>query len=138
MNSYEVMVKFYELEILRLLALLTANNDSVKEMTAQTLARLCTTCFGKENDGVGECFETSLIVLRFLAATTPYETSWIKEPLTNYHKHYKVNTDIGSGITCCAYLKCLFESLNRNSCVEKRTVRAAKQQLLYENSKCHN
>jgi len=80
MNSYELMVKFYELEILRLLALLTANNDSVKEMTAQTLARLCTTCFGKENDGVGECFETSLIVLRFLAATAPYETSWIKEP----------------------------------------------------------
>lgn len=78
----------YELEILRLLVLLTVNNDAVKEMTAQTLARLRTTCFGNEDDGVGECYETSLIVLRFLAAAAPHETVWIKERLTNYHKYY--------------------------------------------------
>ncbi len=78
----------YELEILRLLAILTVNNDTVKLMTEQTLARLRTTCFGNEDDGVGECYETSLIVLRFLAAAAPYETSWIKERLENYHKYY--------------------------------------------------
>lgn len=78
----------YELEILRILFLLAPQNLLVKEMVAQTLERLKTTCFGNQDDGVGECFETSLIVLRFLAATAPDETTWINERIDNFHRYY--------------------------------------------------
>lgn len=78
----------YELEIIRLLYILAPENIVVKEIVLNTLERLKTTCFGNEDDNIGECFETSLIVLRFLAATAPNETSWIKERVDNFHNHF--------------------------------------------------
>ena len=57
-------------------------------MMQKTLSRLKTTCFGNEDDGGGECFDTSLIVLRFLAAVTPHETEWIQSRIDNYNRHY--------------------------------------------------
>ena len=78
----------YELEILRLLYLLSPDNTEIKEMTAKTLDRLKTTCFGHEDDGVGECFDSSLVVLRFLAAVAPNETEWIQSRIDNYNRHY--------------------------------------------------
>lgn len=77
----------YELEILRLLCVLAPENDRVRQMTAQTLDRLKTTCFGYKDDGVGECFDASLVVLRFLAAAAPEETGWIKSRIDNYTRH---------------------------------------------------
>ena len=66
----------YELEILRLLALWRANDDIVKDMLIKTRERLATTCFGKFC-GTGECFEASIVTLRFLAAAFPNEEEWI-------------------------------------------------------------
>ena len=77
----------YELEILRLLCLFAPERDEVKQMTAETLKRLKTTCFGFQDDGIGECFDASLIVLRFLAAAAPEETDWIKSRIDNYNRH---------------------------------------------------
>jgi hypothetical protein len=56
-------------------------------MIDHTLFRLQTTCFGAEDDGVGECFYMSLIVLRFLAVAASEDTEWIKGRIQNYCKH---------------------------------------------------
>lgn len=77
----------YELEILRLLRLLAPNHPEVLEMISKTLARLKTTCFGNEDDGMGECFDTSLVALRFLAAACPHDTDWIKSRIVSYNNH---------------------------------------------------
>ncbi len=77
----------YELEVIRILHILAPNNPTVMEMVRKTLGRLKTTCFGNFEDGVGECFDTSLIVLRFLEAVAPKETDWIKSRIDNYNKH---------------------------------------------------
>jgi hypothetical protein len=77
----------YELEIIRLLYLLAPKKTTVKRMADKTLERLKKTCFGNCDDGVGECFDTSLIVLRFLAAVVPNETDWIKSRIDNYNFH---------------------------------------------------
>lgn len=77
----------YELEILRLLKLLAPENEQVKQMVDGTLKRLKETCFGFQDDGVGECFDASLVVLRFLAAAAPKDTVWIKSRIENYKRH---------------------------------------------------
>ncbi len=77
----------YELEIMRLLCLLVPENPVVCDMSAQTLERLKTTCFGNMNDGLGECFDTSLVVLRFLAAAAPDDTAWMKSRIDNYNAY---------------------------------------------------
>ncbi|MCI8388862.1 MAG: hypothetical protein HFE63_10425 [Clostridiales bacterium] len=78
----------YELEILRLLYLFAPENAEVHTMISKTLERLKATCFGYMDDGVGECFDTSLVVLRFLAAVAPSETEWIQSRIDNYNHHY--------------------------------------------------
>lgn len=77
----------YELEIIRILHLLDSENVVVKDMVDKTLSRLKTTCFGNMDDGVGECFDTSLVVLRFLAEAAPDESNWIKSRIENYNNH---------------------------------------------------
>lgn len=77
----------YELEILRLLHLFLPENKEVRHMVTQTLRRLQTTCFGFQDDGVGECFETSLVVLRFIGTVAPREETWIKSRIINYLAH---------------------------------------------------
>lgn len=81
-------VNMYELEILRLLHLFAPDEPEIKLMVDETLARLKTTCFGYTDDGVGECFDTSLVVLRFLAAVKPDEREWIQSRIDNYNRHY--------------------------------------------------
>lgn len=78
----------YELEILRLLHLLRPEHSEVREMVSSTLERLRNTCFGYQDDGVGECFDASLAVLRFLAAAAPEERGWIKSRMDNFNRHY--------------------------------------------------
>ena len=77
----------YELEIVRLLALLAPQHPAVPGMVADVLARLRTTCFGNKDNGVGECFDASLIVLRFLATAAPTDHKWILERIENYNRH---------------------------------------------------
>lgn len=75
----------HELEILRLLCVLRPESEPVKFMVEQTLARLKLTCFGSADDGLGECFDSSLVVLRFLAAAG--ETQWAADRIENYNRH---------------------------------------------------
>lgn len=77
----------YELEILRLLCVFAPENVEVKNMITKTLERLKTTCFGYMDDGVGECFDASIVVLRFLATAAQNETEWIKSRIDNYNRH---------------------------------------------------
>lgn len=77
----------YELEILRLLHILAPDNRETIDMIKETLQRLKTTCFGYMDDGVGECFDTSLVVLRFIAAAAQGEKAWIKSRIDNFHRH---------------------------------------------------
>lgn len=78
----------YELEILRLLYILAPKNEEVSNMVSATLGRLKTTCFGYMDDGAGECFDASLVVLRFLAAAAVNETEWIGSRIDNFKRHY--------------------------------------------------
>lgn len=77
----------YELEILRLLYILIPDNEQVEYMIGETLERLKTTCFGYRDDGVGECFDTSLVVLRFLNTVAYDKTEWIQGRIDNYNNH---------------------------------------------------
>ena len=86
-KTHILSANMYELEILRLLYLLAPLNSDVKQMVTITLERLKSTCFGYGDDGVGECFDTSLVVLRFLATVSPDDTIWIESRITNYNKH---------------------------------------------------
>jgi len=78
----------YELEIIRLLYLFDSKNSIVKGMVSNTIERLKTTCFGNSDDGVGECYDSSLIVLRFLASVAPNEIKWINERIETFHRHF--------------------------------------------------
>jgi hypothetical protein len=77
----------YELGILRLLILLEPSNPEIIHMQAKTLERLKTTCFGNADDGLGECFDASLVVLRFLATAAPEDLAWIQSRMDNYNRH---------------------------------------------------
>ena len=68
----------YELEILRLLALWRVGDDVVDNMLQKTRERLANTCFGKFC-AAGECFEASIITLRFLSAAFPHEEKWMQK-----------------------------------------------------------
>ncbi len=78
----------YELEILRLLILFDPDNPTVIKMKAQTLNRLKATCFGYHGCSLGECFDSALVVLRFLASAAPDETEWIQKIIAMYRSHY--------------------------------------------------
>lgn len=86
-KTHILSANMYELEILRLLFLLAPENLIVTQMVNKTLERLKTTCFGNQDDGLGECFDTSLVVLRFLGTVAQGETKWIQERIDNYNKH---------------------------------------------------
>ena len=51
------------------------DNREVTDMIKDTHKRLKATCFGYMDDGVGECFDASLVVLRFITATAQDETA---------------------------------------------------------------
>ena len=97
----------YELEILRLLFLLAPKNEAVIDMVDATLKRLKTTCFGNADDGVGECFDASLVVLRFLCTVTPNDTDWILSRIKNYNNH--VNEKKRPRFSLWYYWLCLSE-----------------------------
>lgn len=77
----------YELEILRLLYKFAPDDRDVRAMTEAALERLYHTCFGNEDDGVGECFDTNLVVIRFLCTTSPQDLIRIKSRMSVYRHH---------------------------------------------------
>ncbi len=78
----------YELEILRLLTLLVPEHPDVQDMNDKTVARLRHTCFANEDDGVGECFDTNLIALRYLGTVCPENIGWLRDRIGVFHRHY--------------------------------------------------
>jgi len=77
----------YELEILRLLNLLTPNNPDVKNMSDQAFSRLKKTCFGNRGCGTGECYDAGLVSLRFLSTAAPSNEYWISNLINSYNAH---------------------------------------------------
>lgn len=76
-----------ELETLRLLCLLAPEDGQVQLMRDATLRRLANTCFASQDDGQGECFDASLLALRFLCAAAPEDLAWIQSRVDNYNRH---------------------------------------------------
>jgi hypothetical protein len=76
----------YELEILRLLAIFANDNEYVKQMLEKTKQRLLTTCFGNFCD-LGECFESSIVVLRFISIAFPGEIEWMERLINGIRQH---------------------------------------------------
>ncbi|MCL2087899.1 MAG: hypothetical protein FWH14_00280 [Oscillospiraceae bacterium] len=66
----------YELDILRLLSLFAPDHPTVREMVAGTLERLENSCPGGDCCQ-GECFHSSLPVLRFFTVAAPDEKEWM-------------------------------------------------------------
>lgn len=77
----------YELEIIRLLCLLSPDDPMIREMVEQVLSRLKKTCFGNHGCGTGECFDAGLVTLRFLAVAAPDNEAWINDQLHCYNAH---------------------------------------------------
>ena len=75
----------YELEIIRLLYLFAPDDPEVQEILKGTTERLKVTCPGGDCC-IGECFHSSLPVLRLLA-TMPHEIFWTKKLIAKIQKH---------------------------------------------------
>jgi len=96
----------YELEIIRLLYLFAPENIEVQEILTKTLARLKVSCPGGECC-IGECFHSSLPVLR-LFAVLPDETDWVKKLMIKIGKHIDDKKKCNGG-TVGYYWLCLSE-----------------------------
>ena len=86
-KTHILSANMYELEILRLLHLFAPDDCDVRAMTEATLERLYHTCFGNEDDGIGECFDTNLVVIRYLCATSPHDLIRIRSRISVYERH---------------------------------------------------
>lgn len=86
-KTHILSANLYELEILRLLNLFAPDDCDVRAMTESTLERLYHTCFGNEDDGVGECFDTNLVLIRYLSAAAPHDLVRIKSRMDVYERH---------------------------------------------------
>lgn len=67
---------YCELELLRILSIIKPKETQYTSLYETTKARIKTTCFGSFC-ATGECFEISVIALRFIAALFPEERLWI-------------------------------------------------------------
>jgi len=97
----------YELEILRILYMFSPDDPKIHEMVVRTLERLKKTCFGYKSCAVGECFETGIVVLRFLSSVASTEINWIKKQIAIFNSHY-IDKNRHSGVLKYYWL-CLSE-----------------------------
>lgn len=67
---------YCELELLRILYLLHPNKSELNDLLQSARHRIRATCFGNFC-ATGECFEISIMALRFIATVFPEEQSWI-------------------------------------------------------------
>ena len=75
-KTHILSMNAYEMDILRLLHLFAPDEAVIKDMVKGTLKRLENSCPGGECS-VGECFHSSLPVLRFFTVAVPNEKEWI-------------------------------------------------------------
>ena len=79
-------VNSYELEILRLLAVMSKDNPQVSEMLDKTKKRLSAACV-EQFCGKSEYLEISIVALRFLTAACPNETERMKKYINAIKNH---------------------------------------------------
>ena len=100
----------YELEIIRLIFLLAPHDAVAGDMAEKMRQRLKTVCFAN-HCCQGECFHTTLPVLRFLAATSPDETAWMRGLVAKFGTHIegKIKNKKCNGGALLYYWLCLSE-----------------------------
>ena len=76
---------YEELETVRMLNRLAPDHPQVRKMTDAVSERLSGTCFGAQDDGVGECFDASLVVLRYAGGLG--DSTLIRSRVENYLRH---------------------------------------------------
>ena len=75
-KTHILSMNAYEMDILRLLCLFAPENPIVKDMVKGTFKRLKNSCPGGDCTQ-GECFHSSLPVLRFFAVAAPNDKAWM-------------------------------------------------------------
>ena len=78
----------YEFEIMRLLKLFSSSNADVAEMIGVTSERLKHICFGYKSCFGCECFDASIVVLRYLTFAESEDTGWIEKQIAVYNNHF--------------------------------------------------
>jgi len=78
----------YELEIVRLLYLFAPDSTEVQNIVDQVIVRLRQACYSAHSCAVGECFETGIVVQRFLATVASDDTKWLRQQIDIYNKHH--------------------------------------------------
>jgi len=77
-KTHILSMNAYEMDILRLLCLFAPEHPDVKNMVEGTFIRLRNSCPGGECSQ-GECFHSSLPVLRFFAVAAPHYKEWMRK-----------------------------------------------------------
>jgi hypothetical protein len=93
-KTHILSMNAYEMDILRLLHLFAPENPTVKDMVNGTFKRLKNSCPGGDCTQ-GECFHSSLPVLRFLAVAKRDDKEWMNKLTAKIHRgiewKYKTN-----------------------------------------------
>lgn len=87
-KTFQVGDNAYEFEILRLLKMFSPPNSDVSQMLEVTSERLKHTCFGYKSCYGCECFDASIVVLRYLTFAKPTNTEWLKKQIAVYNTHF--------------------------------------------------
>ncbi|MGN0596875.1 MAG: hypothetical protein ACI4J1_06075 [Ruminiclostridium sp.] len=86
-NSVALAENSYELEIMRILGILGRPSGFIDDMLKMTRDRIKNTCFGNFCYK-GECFETSVVVLRFYNTVYPCENEIRREFVKGILEHF--------------------------------------------------
>lgn len=102
-KTFIVAANHYELETLRILFMWCKNNQKVNYMIDMTKERLESTCFGNYC-GVGECFDASVIALRFYNTVYSGKNQHISHMLSCINKNMDKMIGVSKGILYYLYL----------------------------------
>ena len=97
----------YELDIIRLLYLFAPKHPGIIDIVIKTFKRLENSCPGGDCCQ-GECFHSSLPVLRFFAVAALHDTAWIKRLISKINNHIDDKQKCNGG-TIGYYWLCLSE-----------------------------
>ena len=87
-KTFQVGDNAYEFEILRILKMFSQQNGNISNMLEATSERLKHTCFGYKSCYHCECFDASLVVLRYLTFSEPNNIAWLEKQLAIYNNHF--------------------------------------------------
>ncbi len=99
---------YCELELLRILYLLKPTDRIYREVFEATKERISQTCFGRFCS-TGECFEISIVALRFIATIFPEEKLWVDMYISNIARTFSQNQKKVSRRTLLMFCQVLSE-----------------------------